>query len=53
MTIPILLETYTLSEIIELNDLTDEEVLEYLVVHKIVKLPDIKPLEFDEETPPN
>lgn len=47
MTIPILLETYTLSEIIELNDLTDEEVLEYLVVHKIIKLPDIKPLEFD------
>lgn len=48
MTIPILLETYTLSEIIELNDLTDEEVLEYLVGHKIIKLPDIKPLEFDD-----
>ena len=47
MTIPILLETYTLSEIIELNDLTDEEVLEYLVARRIVKLPDIKPLEFE------
>jgi len=48
MTIPILLETYTLSEIIEMNDLTDEEVLEYLVARSIIKLPDIKPLEFDE-----
>jgi hypothetical protein len=48
MTIPILLETYTLSEIIELNDLTDEEVLEYLVAHKIIRLPDITPLEFNE-----
>jgi len=51
LTIATLLETYTLSEIIELNDLTDEEVLEYLVVHKIVKLPDVRPLDYDQETP--
>ena len=41
-----LLQTYTLSEILELNDLTEEEVLEYLVVHKIVVMPEIQPLEF-------
>ena len=41
-----ILETYTLPEIIELNDMTEEEVLEYLVVHNVIKLPDIQPLEF-------
>jgi hypothetical protein len=46
MTLSTILETYTLSEIIELNDITEEEVLEYLVVHNVIKLPDIKPLEF-------
>jgi hypothetical protein len=47
VTIATLLETYTLSEIIELNDLTDEEVLEYLVGHRIVKLPEIRPLDYE------
>jgi hypothetical protein len=42
-----ILETYTLSEILELNDLTDEEVLEYLVEQRIVDLPAIKPLTYD------
>lgn len=38
------LDTYELSEIIELNDLTQEDVLEYLVEHKILHLPDIMPV---------
>lgn len=46
MTISTLLETYSFLEILELNDLTEEEVLEYLVVHNVIKLPDIQPLEF-------
>jgi hypothetical protein len=40
-----LLEAYTLSEILEMNDLTEEDALEYLVDQGMVKLPDIKPLE--------
>lgn len=39
-----ILETYTLSEIFEYNDLTEEEVLEYLVYQGIIKLPEIRPL---------
>lgn len=42
-----ILETYTLSEIFEYNDLTEEEVLEYLVYQGIVRLPDVKPLGFE------
>lgn len=41
-----ILEVYDLSEIIELNDLTQEEVLEYLVENKILLLPEVQPLEF-------
>lgn len=46
MSVAAILETYTLSELIELNDLTEEEVLEYLVAHGILRLPMIQPLEF-------
>lgn len=42
-----LLETYSLSEILELNDLTEEDILEFLHVEGYVILPEIKPLEFD------
>lgn len=41
-----ILEVYDLSELIEMNDLTQEEVLEYLVEHRLIKLPEIQPLEF-------
>jgi len=47
MSVSALLETYTLSEILEMNDLTEEEVIEYLVRHGIIDLPEIKPLEFE------
>lgn len=42
------LDTYELSEIIELNDLTQEEVLEYLVEHNVLHLPEIIPVSFDD-----
>lgn len=47
MTIATLLEAYTLSEILEMNDITEEEALEYLVRHGLIRLPEVKPLEFD------
>lgn len=42
-----LLETYSLNEILELNDLSEEELLEFLHKEGYVDLPEIKPLEFD------
>lgn len=41
-----MLETYSLEEILELNDLTPEEALEYLVTQGLVELPEITPLDF-------
>lgn len=41
-----ILEVYTLEEILELNDKTEEDCLEFLVEEKYVELPKIKPLEF-------
>lgn len=42
-----ILETYTISEILELNDLTDEDALKFLVEEDFVTLPEILPLEFE------
>jgi len=42
-----ILETYTLEEILELNDKTTEDCLEFLVEEGFVKLPSIKPLDFE------
>lgn len=47
MTYATILETYSLEEILELNDLTPEECLEYLVEEGYVDLPEIQPLDFD------
>jgi len=41
------LETYSLEEILELNDVTEEETLDYLVTHGFLDLPEITPLEFE------
>lgn len=41
------LETYSLEEILELNDLTAEDCLEFLVEEGFVKMPDVEPLEFE------
>jgi len=42
-----ILETYSLEDILELNDLTAEECLEFLVDEGFVDLPEIKPLDFE------
>jgi hypothetical protein len=41
-----ILETYSLEEIFELNDKTEEEALEFLVTQGFLELPEIQPLEF-------
>ena len=43
-----LLEVYTLEELLELNDKTEEDCLEFLIEEKFIKLPTIKPLDFDD-----
>lgn len=42
-----ILETYTLEEILELNDKTTEDCLEFLIEEGFVKMPLIKPLDFE------
>jgi hypothetical protein len=42
------LDAYSFSEIFELNDVTDEEALEYLVTQGFIELPEIAPLEFND-----
>jgi len=42
-----ILETYSLEEILELNDLTTEDVLELLVEEGYVTLPEVKPLNYE------
>ena len=41
----ILLETYTLEEILELSDLTPEDVLECLSEQGLLRLPETKPVD--------
>lgn len=47
MSVSAILDAYSFSEILEMNDLTEEEALEYLVVHGKIRLPELRPLEFD------
>lgn len=42
-----ILDVYSLEDILELNDKTSEDCLEYLVEEGYVTLPDIQPLEFE------
>lgn len=42
-----ILDCYSLEEILELNDLTPEDLLEFLVEEEYIKLPTITPLEFE------
>jgi len=42
-----LLEIYTLTEILELNDLTEEDALSFLLDEGFVESPEIKPLDFN------
>lgn len=42
-----ILEVYTLEDILELNDLTTEECLSFLVENEFINLPTIRPIDFD------
>lgn len=50
MTYATLLETYTLTDLLELNDLTEEDCLKFLVEEGFIKIPEIRPLTYDAET---
>lgn len=43
------LQTYTLSEIFEYNDLTEDEVLKFLVEQEFVQLPKILPVDLIDD----
>lgn len=42
------LETYSLEEILEMNELTEEDVLLYLVEQEFLTLPNPKPVDLDD-----
>jgi len=42
------LATYTLEEIFEINEVTEEEVLEFLVTQNFLLLPNPKPVDLDD-----
>lgn len=43
-----LLQTYSLSEVLELSDCTEEEALYFLVSHRFVALPNPLPVDVEE-----
>ena len=43
-----ILDVYSIEELLELNDLTTEDLLIYLVKERFIDLPAIVPLEFDD-----
>jgi hypothetical protein len=47
MSYSVILDTYSLEEIFELNSVTEEEALEFLVTQGFLDLPELKPLEFE------
>jgi len=42
-----ILDVYSLEEILEQNDLTTEDALEFMVEEEFIKLPTVTPLEFE------
>ena len=42
-----ILDLYTLEDILEHNDVTPEEALEYLVVQGFLRLPEVQELNFE------
>ena len=44
-----ILQTYSLPEILEYNSLSEEDVLEFLVKEDFLELPNVKPLEFEDD----
>jgi len=43
-----ILEVYDFEDILEMNDLTEEDVLYHLVEQGLIELPNPKPLDFDD-----
>ena len=43
-----ILDVYSISDILELNDLTEEDLLIYLVENDYVTLPAIRPIDFED-----
>lgn len=43
-----ILQTYSLEEILELNELTESDILHFLVEQGFIHLPDPRPLYLDE-----
>jgi hypothetical protein len=41
------LQAYTLTELLELNDKTEEDCLEFLVEEGFITLPEVLPLDYD------
>lgn len=41
------LETYTLEEILELNELTEADALYFMVKEEFIQLPSIKPVDLE------
>lgn len=48
MTLTAVLDAYSLEDLFELNDLTTEEALEFMVEQGLIRLPDIQPLDFND-----
>ena len=44
-----ILQTYTLEEILEINDLSQEDLLYFLVEHDYVELPNPRPLDVEDD----
>ncbi len=42
-----LLDVYSLAEILEMNDLTEADALDFLLEQRFLILPEIQPLEFE------
>lgn len=42
-----ILDVYSIEELLELNDLTTEELLIFLITEKFIDLPEIQPLDLD------
>lgn len=42
-----ILDVYSIEDLLELNDITPEECIEYLLTLKYIKLPEVEPLEFE------
>jgi len=42
-----ILEVYSLSELLELNDRTEEEALEFMLRNEFIELPEVRPIDLD------